>query len=455
MCINALITQYFVSYIPCRFRKCLVFCIIVSTLVLLLRTSSSYIKQVKRHMVVNQDTCRKYFGKQYVEEFPVCSKSSNHAAKESIVCERHPVSSMMAKCSIRGFVFEKGLMLKPQPKLRLDALKVHQVEGEQLNCPSPSLDELYSSTEESDHVRQLVKKVIQRKPLKSSECKLWLNGTVYVFGGDHHIYFRFLGWYSLFKTIYYDNNENSNHVIVRFTLDADFDAVEKRIFPNLTPLSDLRTFPVCIQNAVLVPRSFSSTPFRCKMELLGFCSDCLTLDFDEPTFFKFRNAMLQACSIDPNANQLQAKKNMLVILRKPYKRYEGDTVRVFERVMINGGELLSALRSNFSSFNILPVYMEDLTLCQQINVSSSADVFMGIHGAGMSHLWWTPKGATVMELMPDYKSSKPSFEILSRILKTKYVKVRVDGENEIIVNVDDVIVKLKMHIYSYDTNRLS
>ena len=60
-----------------------------------------------------------------------------------------------------------------------------------------------------------------------------------------------------------------------------------------------------------------------------------------------------------------------------------------------------------------------------------------------------------MELMPEYKSGKPTFEILSRILKTNYIKVRVDGENKIIVNVDDVIVKLKMHIYSYDTNRLS
>ena len=428
-------------------------CIIASALVVLLHTSSSYIKHVKRHVGKNQDTCQRYFSRQYVEEFPVCSKSSNHAAKESIVCERHPVSSMMAKCSIRGFVFEKSFMPKSQPKLRLDALKVRQVEGEQLNCPSPSLYELYSSTEESDHVRQLVKKVIQRKPLQSSECKLWLNGTVYVFGGDHHIYFRFLGWYSLFKTIYYDNNENNNRVIIRFTGDPDFGVAEKRLFPNLIPLSDLQSFPVCIQNAVLVPRSFSSTPFRCKMELLGFCSDCLTLDFNEPTFFKFRNAMLQACSIDPSANQLRTN-NILVILRKPYKRYRSDTASVFERVMINEGELLSALRSNFSSFKVLPVYMEDLTLCQQINVSSSANIFMGVHGAGMSHLWWTPKGAIVLELMPDYKSNKPSFEILSKILKVNYVKVRVDGEKKIIVNVDEVIVKLKTLIHRYNTNKL-
>lgn len=258
--------------------------------------------------------------------------------------------------------------------------------------------------------------------------------------------FIFLVGTTYSRQYYYDTNENNNHIIVRFTLDVDFDAVEKWIFPNLIPLSDLQTFPVCIQNAVIVPRSFSSTPFRCKMELLGFCSDCLTLDFNEPTFFKFRNAMLQAYSIDPNANQLRTKKNMLVILRKPYKRYAGDTASVFERVIINEGELLSALQSNFSSFHILPVYMEDLTLCQQINISSLAIVFMRIPGAGMSHLCWTPKGATVLKLMPDYKSGKPSFEILSRILKTNYVKVRVDGEKKIIVNVDDVVVKLKMHL---------
>ena len=427
-------------------------CIVASTVALLLHTSNSYLKHSKRHVVNSQETCQSYFSKQYTEKLPVCFKTSSQD-KESIVCERHPISSMMAKCSINGFVIEKSFILKPQPKLRLDTLKVRQVESERLYCRTPSLSELYSSTEESDHVRQLVKKVVQRKPLRSNECKVWLNETVYFFGGDHHIYFRFLGWYNLFKAIYYDSNQNSAHKIVRFTDDPDFAVFEKSLFPNLIPLSDIHKFPVCIKKAVLVPRSFSSTPFRCKMELLGFCTDCLTLDFHEPTFFEFRNAMLQACSINPYTNRLLTKKNMLVILRKPYKRYGGDSVRVFERVMVNERELLSALQSNFSSFNIVPVFMEDLTLCEQINVSSSADVFIGVHGAGMSHLWWTPRGATILEMMPDYKSSKPSFEVLSRLLKANYVKVRVKGEKKITVNIDDVVNKLKMQVHSYATDR--
>ena len=418
--------------------------IVVSTAVLLLHMSVSYMNHQKGHVLNSHLTCKNYFGKQFVEKIPVCSKSQS-LVKESILCEKNPVSTMMAKCTIQGLVVEKFVMIRSQPKLRSDMVKVRQLESEKKSCSSPFLSGLYRSTEDEDYVRHLVKKVIQSKPLRPNKCGFWLKETVYFFGSNHHIYFRFLGWYNLFKTIYYDNNQNHKYTIIRFSEEPSFADVEKRLFPNLIPLSDLQRFPVCIQRAVLVPRSFTSTPFRCKMELLGFCSDCLTLGVDEPTFFKFRNAMLKACSIDSSSDKLLTK-NILVVLRKPYKRYGGDVGSNFERVMTNEAELLSALRSNFTMFNVLPVYMEDLTLCEQINVSSSAQVFMGVHGAGMSHLWWTPKGATILEMMPDYKSGKPSFKILSQLMKARYIEVRAEGEHETTVNIDEVVDVLKRSI---------
>ena len=397
-------------------------------------------KHDKRHVLKHEETCKNFFGRQYYERLSVCSQS-DHYINQSIVCMKNPVSTMMAKCTIRGLVLDKSRMINPVPKLKIDAVKVRQLVSERFNCPAPSLSKLYSYTEESDHLPQLVKRIIQKKPLRSDECRLWFNDTTYVFCGDHHIYFRFLGWYNLFKTIYYDGNQRSK--IIRLTEDPYFSDVEKRIFPNLITISDLKSFPVCIKNATLVPRSFTSTPFRCKMELKSFCSDCLLQDFDEPTWFEFKTSMLRACSIDTSDQNLISKRKMVIILRKPYKRYAGDENRVFERVMINETDLLNALRSNFASFTVLPVYMEDLTLCEQINISSSAHVFLGVHGAGMSHLWWTPKGATILELMPDYKSSKPSFEVLSNLIKAKYLKVRVEGEKNITVNIDEVINTLK------------
>ena len=408
---------------------------------LLFYTSSSYITLFRRQVSINQETCSNYFGKQYTEKFSVCSTPQ---IGESIICERNPISKMMAKCTVHGFVLEKFPMIRAQPKLKIDVTKIRQLESERQKCQSPSLSQLYGSTEETDHVRLIVKKVLQKKPLRASGCSVRLKETVYLFGGDHHIYFRFLGWYNLFKTIYYDHSKI--YRIIRFTEDQDFADVEKKLFPSVISLSSLTRFPVCIEKAVLVPRSFASTPFRCKMELLGFCSDCLSLDFDEPTFLKFREAIMKACSIDTRVDNMLKTRNMLIILRKPYKRYDGDIGNSFERVMTNEAELLHALHSNFSMFNILPVHMEDLTLCEQIKLSASANVFMGVHGAGMSHLWWTPKGATILEFMPDYKSGKPSFEILSQLIKANYIKFRVAGEQEITVDVDEVLDTLKRSV---------
>ena len=408
---------------------------------LLFYTSSPYITLLKRQVSINQETCSNYFSKQYIEKLSVCSMPK---IGESIICEKNPVSKMMAKCTVHGFVLEKFPMIRAQPKLKTDLIKVRQLESERQKCQSPSLSQLYSSTEETDHVRLIVKKILQRKPVRASGCSIRLKETVYLFGGDHHIYFRFLGWYNLFKTIYYDHSKM--YRIIRFTEDHNFADVERKLFPSIVSISNLTRFPICIEKAVLVPRSFASTPFRCKMELLGFCSDCLSLGFDEPTFLKFRDAIMKACSIDTRVNNMIKTRNMLIILRKPYKRYNGDIGNSFERVMTNEAELLHALHSNFSMFNILPVHMEDLTLCEQINVSASANVFMGVHGAGMSHLWWTPKGATILEFMPDYKSGKPSFEILSQLIKANYIKLRVAGEQEVTVDVDEVLDTLKRSV---------
>lgn len=424
-----------------RFFKGIIICAVVFVAVLLFYTSSSFITLIKRQVSIDQETCSNYFGKQYTEKLSVCSKPQ---IGESIICEKNPVSKMMAKCTVHGFVLEKFPLTKPQPRLKTDIIKVRQIESERQKCQSPSLSQLYGSTEKTDHVRQLMKKILQKKPLRASGCSVSLKETVYLFGGDHHIYFRFLGWYNLYKTIYYDHS--TMYRIIRFTGDQDFADVERKLFPAVISISNLTRFPVCIEKAVLVPRSFASTPFRCKMELLGFCSDCLSLGFDEPTFLKFREAMLRACSINTEVNNKLKMRNMLIILRKPYKRYNGDIGSNFERVMTNEAELLHALHSNFSMFNILPVHMEDLTLCEQVNVSASANVFMGVHGAGMSHLWWTPKGATILEFMPDYKSGKPSFEILSQLIKANYVKLRVAGEQEITVDIDEVVDTLKRSV---------
>ena len=46
--------------------------------------------------------------------------------------------------------------------------------------------------------------------------------------------------------------------------------------------------------------------------------------------------------------------------------------------------------------------MEDLPICEQIRYAHDADVLMGVHGAGLVHLWWIQEEALMFEFVPKY-----------------------------------------------------
>jgi hypothetical protein len=161
----------------------------------------------------------------------------------------------------------------------------------------------------------------------------------------------------------------------------------------------------------------------------------------------FRSLVLKACGIKEYAAQdsyvqesdilkssipggkVMIRQNfplqVVVIQRKPYLRHGLDHPNLFQRILTNEAELLTSLTQNISRdlINVTSVYMEEMDVCDQVRVAHSADILIGVHGAGLVHSWWMRESGVLLELVPVTKLDRPTYKVLAGLIGRKYYSV--------------------------------
>ena len=67
--------------------------------------------------------------------------------------------------------------------------------------------------------------------------------------------------------------------------------------------------------------------------------------------------------------------------------------------------------------------MEELDICDQVRIAHSADILIGVHGAGLVHSWWMRESGVLLELVPLTKLDRPTYKILAGLIGRKYYSV--------------------------------
>ena len=305
--------------------------------------------------------------------------------------------------------------------------------------------------EGGDYVKKFVQDLLAANSRPRTECKQWINETVFFFNSHaHHIYFRFLAYYSLHKSLLDHHMEGEKYRIFRLTEGFNylFPEYEKAMFPNIEPLSNLPSIPTCFRKAVLVPKCYATILFQCKMQV-NIRQKCLACDgrnLPGTTLMSFRRRVLAACGLEDWKSEKSDTKLLTVILRKPYTRWQGDHPSQFQRVLSNSGELIDNLKKAFPNTVVKPVHMEDLSACEQVSYTHNADVLVGVHGAGLVHLWWLRENALMIELEPYFEQGNPTFKTLAKVTGRRYLSISISGHSGgVSVNVNDVIKQIRAH----------
>ena len=231
-----------------------------------------------------------------------------------------------------------------------------------------------------------------------------------------------------------------------------FSDYEKLLFPGIEFVHDIPEETVCFKKLILPPGCFASLLFRCKMEadVRGKCFNCNGKDRPSTAINIFRLQAVKACSLDDSTydSGYRNPQKIVVILRKQYKRHPADKPENFRRSLANGQQLIEELGKIVP--NVASFHGEDLTMCEQIKLVHSADIFIGVHGAGLVHAWWLRDSALLFELVPSDQLGNPTFHMLTTLAGRNYKGYRLNlmGSASITVDIKDIINTLTNIIHN-------
>jgi hypothetical protein len=118
-----------------------------------------------------------------------------------------------------------------------------------------------------------------------------------------------------------------------------------------------------------------------------------------------------------------------------------------KRKIINEKSVIKILKK----YNFKIIYMEKLTLEQQIIIASSSKYILGLHGAGLTNMIWMKPYGTLIELRPEKNQFLNCYFNLSNLLNINYEYIlckkdniyKSSNESDYYVNVNSMENKIK------------
>uniref|UniRef100_A0A336LWA8 EGF domain-specific O-linked N-acetylglucosamine transferase n=1 Tax=Culicoides sonorensis TaxID=179676 RepID=A0A336LWA8_CULSO len=265
---------------------------------------------------------------------------------------------------------------------------------------------------------------IPHRPLEEPEtCDVIIDKPTYIMKIDASInmYHHFCDFFNLYLSLHMNNSQpdawsKDFNILIweTFTYESPFEVTFKAFTSN--PILDLKHFKgkvVCFKNLVLplLPRMifglFYNTP------IIAGCEN-------SDLFHKFSEFILHRLRIpfEPPSSQ---KIRITFLCRKT--KY---------RNILNENELYDEIK-DIPEYEVNRVsYGANITFLEQLKITRNSDVFIGMHGAGLTHLLFLPNWATVFEL---YHCQDPGcYRDLARLRGVNYLTwenpSKVEAEDE-------------------------
>lgn len=405
--------------------------------------------------------CDEFISDKFSFEIAPCGQNNDR-----VVCHTSPYDNNMGMCSVQWLAVDTQALYSTLRKgtgglPSSNALWL--IWDSYVNpCYSADFTDLERHVTGGDYMKQLVKTSILSTP--KAQCTTWMNGTTFFYMGfDVHIYFKFLSWFNLHNSLlnYFNDQGALPSRVVRVpetTNEFMFPEFEQNLFAEL-PVVSMKELSstegkevVCFERVTMSPWAFASSLFRCKMssQLKRKCYQCNGNSLSGTTLDMFRKRALRACSIDDSPDHVHTwdgtVRNIVVQVRTQYHRFSGDSETKFSRVLMNPEELVDGLKKAFPVASVQMMHAEDIPVCEQVQMAHDADVFIGVHGAGLVHLWWMRDHTLLFELNPRSQLGNPTFKMLSFLAGRRYASYTnlKGGEKQVIIgSLLDLVSEIK------------
>ncbi|XP_006560370.1 EGF domain-specific O-linked N-acetylglucosamine transferase isoform X2 [Apis mellifera] len=324
----------------------------------------------------------------------------------SLECSEH-----MRFCRARNIMINfTDLIRRKEPiRYKMDVLKEGQIGGyctlneKRLEENADHISPLQSWGPELRNFRKL-----SRPPIVNHDCDIVIEKPTFVMKIDAiNMYHHFCDFFNLYASLHVNLSHpagfsTDNHIMIweSYSYRSAFQDAFEAFTRN--PLWDLKTFrgeTVCFKNLVfpLLPRMifglYYNTPLIYGCENSGL-------------FKAFGEHVLHRLRIPLHERKNQRIRVTLLSRDTQYRR------------ILNEDELVRALKENPLYKVKKVVYNKKVSFKKQLEITRNSDIFIGIHGAGLTHLMFLPDWAAVFEI---YNCEDPGcYKDLARLRGVKY-----------------------------------
>ena len=130
-----------------------------------------------------------------------------------------------------------------------------------------------------------------------------------------------------------------------------------------------------------------------------------------------------------------SRKRVKVLFRRDYKAHPRNSNRPSSRKIENEDEVMAAVKDIFTDALIEKLSFESMSMFEQIKAIREADILIGFHGAGLSHVLFLPPHALLIELTCGQYAVREHFKFFAQWSGVLYKRIDISK----LVTRDDLI----------------
>ena len=294
-----------------------------------------------------------------------------------------------------------------------------QLDRKLLNAQAAHRSPLQSWYEELEHF-----KVVDNLPMHK-KCDITLDQTTYVMKLDAltNLYHHFCDFINLYVSLHLANDFSPSKQILiwdTYPYRSNFGSAWKAFTDGpLLTLDRFKGKTVCFKHVVfpLLPRTVYGLYYN--MPLISGCQR-------SGLFHAFNRHLLNGVGILKDYGELFEESKRSRKSTCDEANHEQIPIRItflrrttaYRRVL-NEEELISQISDGCSQCRVTKVdFNHQMPFREQLTITARTDVFIGIHGAGLTHLLFLPDWAAVFEL---FNCDDDCYKDLARLRGVQYV----------------------------------
>ncbi|CAF1463117.1 unnamed protein product [Rotaria sordida] len=151
-------------------------------------------------------------------------------------------------------------------------------------------------------------------------------------------------------------------------------------------------------------------------------------------FFEFRQHILKQFNINYKINEkLNCQSlNLFFLVRHNYVAHPRNPSGKTTRQLLNEKQILDDLKikfSKYSNINFKINHFEGLAIKEQLNTIIQTDIFIGMHGAGLTHVLFMKANRTLIELIPPPGNAGMHYDLMASINNINYYRCLITTES--------------------------